>query len=110
MTEEEFWHTNVTKIKVYEKAWMEEQNRENQLNYQIWGNYGLSAMVTALSQVLTPMFSKGKRSHQKYMDEPFRLFEKTEDEKQAEKEAATRAFIKWTQAQNEKIAKRLKEQ
>ena len=70
-----------------------------------FGQYGMSAMITALSQVLTPMFCKGKSSKAKYLEEPVRLFEKTEDEKQSEYDAMTAAFEAWGDAMIQKYKK-----
>ena len=95
MTEEQFWRSNPRIIKVYEQCWKEEQNRQNQLMH-IWiGNYILDANIVALSQVLTPMFCDKKKSNLTYMEEPIRLFPKTEEEKQAEYDQMTEAFIAW---------------
>lgn len=97
MTEEEFWRSNPRKIKVYEKAWRDEQNYINTLAYTFWGNYGISALQTVISGILTPMFC-GKPSKAKYMDEPVRLFARTEQELEEYKEQQTQAFINWCNA------------
>lgn len=98
MTEEQFWQSNPRIIKVWEKCWENEQNRQNLLVHMWMGNYALSANITALSQVLTPMFCKGKQSQAKYIEEPIELFEKTEEEKQADYDATTQAFLAWGNA------------
>lgn len=97
MTEEEFWRTNPRKIKVYEEAWKEEENRKNSMAFTIWGQYGMSALITALSGVLTPMFC-GKHSNVKYLEEPVRIFEMTEKEQEEYKEKQTEAFIEWCES------------
>ena len=98
MTEEQFWRSNPRIIKVWEKVWKDEQNRNNQLVHMYFGNYGLSAMMTAVSWVMQPMLCKGKKSKAKYIEEPVRLFPMTEEEKEAERERATQAFIAWGNA------------
>lgn len=95
MTEDQFWKSNPRIIKVYEEAWRNEVNYKNMVVHAWIGNYGLSAVATALSLVLTPMFCKGKQSRAKYIEEPIRLFPKTEEEKQAEYEAMTQALLSW---------------
>ena len=105
MTEEQFWHSNPRLIKAYEKAWKQEQNWNNQLMYTWMGGYVQNAVTVALSQVLTPMFCKGKHSNASFMDEPIRIFPKTEEEKQAEYEQMTQAFIAWGDAMIKKYKK-----
>lgn len=95
MTEEQFWRSNPRIIKVYEQCWKEEQNRTNQLVHLWVGNYVLSSSMVALSQVMQPMLCNGKRSNAEYIDEPIRLFPKTEEEKQSEYDKMTEAFIAW---------------
>lgn len=97
MTEKEFWLTNPRKILVYEQAWKDVENRKNEMMYMWWGNYGMSALVTALSGVLTPMFC-GKQSQTKYVDKPMRIFEMTEEEKEAYKEEQTALFVEWCES------------
>ena len=94
MSEEQFWRSNPRIIKVWEKAWREEQNRVNAMTHAYVGNYILNAIEVGLSQILTPMFGK-KQSNARYVEEPFRIFPKTEEEKEAEYEAMTQAFINW---------------
>ena len=95
MTEEQFWRANPRIIKVYEQAWKDEQQRKNQLLHAWVGNYVLSAIQTGISQVMQPMLCSGKRSNAKYIEEPIRMFPKTEEERQAEYEQMTQAFIAW---------------
>lgn len=95
MTEEQFWRANPRIIKVYEQAWKDEQQRKNQLLHAWVGNYVLSAIQTGISQVMQPMLCNGKRSNAKYIEEPIRMFPKTEEERQAEYEQMTQAFIAW---------------
>lgn len=59
-----------------------------------WGSYGVSAMTYSLSELLIPMFN-GKKNSAKYIDEPIRIFPKTEEEKQLEYEIMTQAFMDW---------------
>lgn len=94
MTEEEFWHSNPRKIKVYERAWKEEQNQLNRLAFAFWGNYGMSALQTVISGILSPMFCN-KPSRAKYLEEPIRLFERTPEELEEYKAEQTQAFIDW---------------
>lgn len=95
MSEEQFWRSNPRIIKVWEEAWKNEQNRTNHLIHAYVGSYVMSAMSTALADILIPMFSKNKHSKAKYIEEPIRLFEKTEDEKKEEYELMTQRFIAW---------------
>ena len=97
MTEKEFWLTNPRKILAYEQAWKDTENRKNEMMYMWWGNYGMSALVTALSGVLTPMFC-GKQSQTKYVDKPMRIFEMTEEEEEAYKEEQTALFVEWCES------------
>lgn len=98
MTEEEFWHSNPRIIKVWEEAWKEEQNRQNKLVHLWFGNYGISAVSTALSLVLTPMFCEGKKSQAKYIEEPVRIFEMTEQEKLEYQKMMDDRFVAWGNA------------
>ena len=59
------------------------------------GSYVLDAVMVGLSQILTPMFCKGKHSHAEYIEEPIRIFPKTKEEIAAEKEEMTKRFIEW---------------
>lgn len=70
-------------------------NDQNEAMHRYYGTYAMSALVTSLSQVLTPMFCNGKRSQTKYIEKPIRLFEMTEEEKAIEQEKARQAFIAW---------------
>lgn len=97
MTEKEFWLSNPRKILVYEQAWKDVENRKNEMMYMWWGNYGMSALVTALSGVLAPMFC-GKQSQTKYVDKPMRIFEMTEEEEEAYKEEQTALFVEWCES------------
>lgn len=94
MTEEEFWKSNPRKILVYKKVWRDNMNEQNKLIHLWVGNYVLNALEVALSQVLSPMLC-GKQSSHTYMEEPIKLFEKTEEEKKAEYDMMTAAFIAW---------------
>jgi len=100
MTEEEFWHTNPRKLNVYEKAWKDEQEYQNEMMYLFWGNYGLSALFTAIDNVLN-----GKKAKAKYIDEPIKLFEMTDKEKELEKENAIARFMGWAKATKNNIKK-----
>lgn len=104
MTEEQFWRSNPRIIKVYEESWKEEQNRLNHLAHFFVGNYVLSAMVTAVSGVMQPMLTKS-HSKSKYIEEPVRLFPMTEEEREYEKEKATKQFIEWANALEEQVKK-----
>lgn len=98
MSEEQFWRSNPRIIKVWEQSWKNEVNRQNTMVYGYVGNYVLSALTVGIAQVLTPMFCKGQKSQAKYIEEPVRIFPKTEEEKQAEYEEMTQAFIAWGNA------------
>lgn len=106
MSEEQFWHSNPRIIKVWEESWREEMERKNDLAHIWTGHYVMSAVQTALSQVLTPMFSKGKRSSAEYIKEPVRLFPMTEEEKKAEAEKMTQAFIAWENSVVKRFSKK----
>lgn len=90
MTESEFWSSNIRKIKVYEKIYRAKENRTNELVYSWIGDYGLSALFTAIDGVLN-----GKKAKAKYSEKPFRLFELTEEEKEAERQKALEQFLAW---------------
>lgn len=90
MTEEQFWSSNPRKIKVYDKIYREKENRRNELVYSWIGDYGLSALFTAIDGVLN-----GKKAKAKYPEKPFRLFEMTEEEKELERKKALEQFIAW---------------
>lgn len=94
MSEEQFWKSNPRIIKVWYEAYKTKENRQNELMHVWWGNYGLSAMAVSLSHILSPMFTKHK-STLEYIDEPVRIFPKTEAEIQAEKDEMTERFIAW---------------
>lgn len=106
MTEEEFWKSNPWKIKVYEKVRVEEQNRNNKLAHMMVGTYGLSALSTALSQVLTPIFCN-KKSSATYMAEPIELFEAHGEALEKKKEQNTNAFINWANSYKKKVTQML---
>lgn len=94
MTESEFWKSNPRKIKVYEQVWKAQLKEKNELIHMWVGNYGMSALTTAFSMVLQPMFCKSQ-SQAKYMDEPVQIFPLTEEEKIAKEEELTRRFQLW---------------
>ena len=104
MTEEEFWHSNPRKIKVYEEAWKRQKNFENQMNYMIWGNYATSAFATVMTNILTPMFCQ-KQGKGHYIDEPVRIFEMTEKELEEYKAEQTRLFIEYCNNMKNKVKK-----
>ena len=104
MTEEQFWNSNPRLIQVWENAWKEEQKYNNQLTYAMVGNYYLSAMQTALSQVIQPMLC-GRRSQAKYISEPIQLFPLTEEEKKREQKKAIAQFMAWANMAKEKYGK-----
>lgn len=81
---------NVRKLKVYEKVYREKMDFQNNLVYSWIGNYGLSALFTAIDGVLN-----GKKAKAKYPDKPFRLFELTEEEKEIERKKALAQFMAW---------------
>lgn len=90
MTEEQFWHSNPAKIKVYAEAWKQEQKRQNEVIHTYVGTYVLSALTTAIDGVLN-----GKKSKAKYIEKPIQLFELTEKEKEEEQRKAREAFLAW---------------
>ena len=90
MTEEQFWRSNPAIIKVWEKAWKMEEERKNSLLHAWVGNYGISALCYAIDHVLN-----GRKAKSKYMKEPLRLFEMTEEEKKQKEKNALAAFVAW---------------
>lgn len=91
MTEKEFWESNPRKIKVYEQIYKTKENRRNDLVYSWIGDYGLSALVTAIDGVFN-----GRKAKAKYSEKPFRLFEMTEEEKEEARRKALAQFMAWT--------------
>ena len=78
---DEFWHGDYTHLKYYvEKHKLEIEKRNQELWLQ--GLYNYDALTTAISNALAK--SAGQRK--KYPEKPYRITEKTEEEKQAEKE------------------------
>lgn len=94
MSEEQFWHSNPTIIKVWAEAWKRQENRKNELIYAFVGNYVQSAMDSSIDRILN-----GKKAKSKYLEKPIKLFELTEEEKQQEQEKeqekARQAFMMW---------------
>lgn len=105
MTEEQFWRSNPRIIKVWESAWKEEQIYNNKLAHSMVGNYFMSAMMVAISQVMQPMLCDGKKSQAKYIQEPMQLFPLTEEEKKQKQEAAIAQFMAWANSQEKRHRK-----
>lgn len=82
---------NPAKIKVYEEAWKQEENRKNTQIHAYVGSYVLSALYTSIGNI----FGDKKKGKVSYIDRPIRLFEMTEEEKLIEQEKAIQAFIQW---------------
>ena len=97
MSEEQFWRSNPRIIKTWEKAWKAKENRQNEMVYFYIGQYGLSALYTAIDGVLN-----GKKAKAKYIDKPVRIFEQTEEEKQLEVLKAREAFKAWANSTKSK--------
>lgn len=89
MSEEQFWHSNPRIIKVWEQAYKDEMNAKNRMEH-IYGRYTLSAMITAVDHCLN-----GRKAKSEYLDEPIRLFPKTEEEKAIDAEIELQKFIAW---------------
>ena len=85
MSYDEFWYEDPSRAVAYRKADRLRIERENQ---QLWmqGLYFHNAVAVALNNA----FSKQK---QKYMAEPIKLFEPTEDEKQRKIEETRRKLV-----------------
>lgn len=98
MTEKQFWHSNPRIIKVYEDIYKERQNRINELIHMFVGNYGLSALVTAIDNVLN-----GKKAVAKYIEKPIELFPLTEEEKEKKKQNAIAQFMGWAGVQKNNL-------
>ena len=101
MSEEQFWASNPRIIKVWEMAWKQQKEYENKYNHMMYGNYAMSAMATAIAQVMQPMLCKGKKSHAKYIKEPVELFQEKKPKKRIskaeQKKNAINAFMAWSQ-------------
>ena len=100
MTEEQFWHSNPRIIKVWEKAYKMEQNRQNELIHAWVGNYFMSAVTVAVEHCLN-----GKKAKSSYVDKPLQLFELTAEEKKREAEKARQRFIAWAGMAESKFKK-----
>ena len=61
--------------------------------YAWWGNYGLSALFTAIDGCLN-----GRKAKSKYLEEPIRIFPMTEEEKAEKERQETERFIAWANA------------
>lgn len=101
MTEEQFWRSNFRIISVWEKTWKDECNRQNQLAHMYVGNY----VMSALSTVLDGAFN-GTRARTKYIQEPVRLFELTEEEKKQEQQKAINQFLAWAKSAEQKYSEK----
>lgn len=78
---EEFWNGDYTHLKYYvEKHKLEIEKRNQELWLQ--GLYNFDALSTAISNA----FAKSASQKKKYPDKPYRITEKSEEEKQAEKQ------------------------
>lgn len=78
---DEFWNGDYTRLKYYvEKHKLEIEKRNQELWLQ--GLYNFDALTTAISNALAKSASQRK----KYPEKPYRITEKSEEEKQAEKE------------------------
>ena len=78
---DEFWNGDYTHLKYYlEKHKLEVEMRNQELWLQ--GLYFYDALATVVSNAMT---KKGS-SQRKYPEKPYRITEKTEEEKQAEKQ------------------------
>lgn len=82
MSEQQFWEANPRIIKVWEKAFREQENHKNFMNY-VLGGYVYSAVSVAVGKALN-----GKKYKGEYPDKPSRIFPMTEEEKQIEQEKA----------------------
>lgn len=87
MTEEQFWHANPRKIKVWEEAHKAKINEQNRLNY-INGMYTLSATAYAVDHILN-----GRKAKSKYYNEPIRIFPKTEKELEQDRQDELKRFV-----------------
>ena len=100
MTPEQFWNGDPYLAVSYRKL---HKLRIEQQNEILWlqGVYNLDALCVALNN----SFSKHKA---KYMEEPIRIFPKTEDEKQREIEETRKNLVArldaWKQAFEHKVA------
>ncbi len=94
MTPEQFWHGDPYLAVAYRKL---HKLKIQQRNEELWlqGLYNLDALSVALNNA----FSKRKA---KYIEEPFRIFPKTEDEQKREAEETRKKLVAkldaWKQA------------
>lgn len=76
----------------------------NTLNEQIYswvGNYGTSALLSAIDHGLN-----GRKANSKYLEAPIQMFELDEEEKEQEAIKARQAFIAWAGMAEKKFKKK----
>jgi hypothetical protein len=86
ISESEFWTMNPHRIKIHAKAYEMKMTRLDELVWSFVGNYGLSAIATAIEHNLA-----GKKAKSKYINEPLTRknkpnVEMTEDEIQRKRD------------------------
>jgi hypothetical protein len=101
MTEEQFWNSNPTIIKIWEDSYKTEQNILNKRIYEWVGSYGISALTVAVDRCLN-----GRKAKAKYLEEPIQMFELTEEEKEKAAQKARNNFLAWAQNMQKKFDKK----
>lgn len=89
MTYDEYWYGDPRRFKFYRKANELSIKRKNE---ELWlqGAYNFQAFATALSNL---SFDKKKHKVNNYLEKPFDLFAKTEEEKKDEVQDARQKVI-----------------
>lgn len=84
---DEFWNGDYTHLKYYVEKHKLEIERRNQ---ELWlqGLYNYDALTTVISNAM----AKNKSGQKKYPEKPYRITEKTEEEKQEEKQQMVENF------------------
>lgn len=88
-------------MKVYEKVYKDKMNSTNHLIHAWVGSYGLSALFTAIEGCLN-----GKKSKNKYINEPIQLFPLTKEEKKEQQEKERAKFVAWAKMAKKNFSKK----
>ena len=93
MTYEQFWYGDPWRAKYYREAYIVRRKEENTRDW-LQGAYFYNAISTALANA----FRKKGQKAQNYLEEPFRIFKMTTEEKQAKMEQEKAAAENWMRA------------
>ena len=98
---DEFWHGDYTHLKYYEEKYKLEVEKRNQ---ELWlqGLY----IYDAVGTVLANAFAKRGSNPKKYPDKPYRITEKSEEEKEAEKKKMVEDFRAQLMAMDRRFSQR----